>query len=163
MKMYELVGNYNAVWEMLNNDDTDLQTIEDTLQSIEAGIEIKAENTVSLLKNLEVYSNGLEKEIDRLEKMQDAINHKYDMIRSCLFSQLELTGLTEIKTSVTTIKKQNNPPSVVIEEESLIPARFQTVVPQTYKISKVEIAKELKAGVEVPGAKLLKTTRWVVK
>jgi hypothetical protein len=163
MKMYDLVGNYNQVWQMLNNEETDLQVINDTLQAIECAIEVKAQNTVLLLKNLEVYSNGIDAEIKRLQAKKTAVDNKYESIKSCLLGQIELTGLAEIKTTIATIKKQNNLPAVLIENESLIPARFQTVVPQTYKISKTEIAKELKAGVNVPGAKLTQSQRWVIK
>jgi formyltetrahydrofolate synthetase len=161
--MYDLVGNYNQVWQMLNNEDTDLQVINDTLQSIECAIEVKAQNTVLLLKNLEVYSNGIDTEIKRLQTKKTAADNKYEYIKSYLLGQIELTGLAEIKTTIATIKKQKNPQSVEIFDESLIPAKFQTVVPQTYKISKAEISKELKAGIEVPGAKLIQSQRWIIK
>lgn len=163
MKLYQLTDNYNKVWRMIDNEETDLQIMKDTLESIEGAIEVKAQNTISLLKNLEVYSDGLEKEIKRLERMQDALNNKYDAIRNYLFSQLESAGLTEIKTSIATIKQQNNPPSVVIEKEESIPAKYITVIPQSYKIIKTEIAKDLKAGINVAGASLQHSKRWVVK
>lgn len=163
MKLYQLTDNYNKVWQMLDNEETDLQVIKDTLESIDGAIEIKAQNTVSLLKNLEVYSDGLSKEIKRLEQMQDAVNHKYDSIRNYLFSQLESTGLTEIKTSIATIKQQNNPPSVEIFDSSLIPAKYQTVIPATFTISKKNIASDLKAGINIPGVSLKHSKRWVVK
>jgi len=163
MKMYELVGNYNQVWDMINSGEVDLQTIQDTLESIEAAIEVKAENSVYLVKNLEAYSVGIETEIKRLQAKFDAINNNVSSIKESLFKQLEIANMTEVKTAIATIKQQKNPTSVVIEDESKIPAAYQTVVPESYKIRKADIAKVLKAGFEVPGATLQQSTRWVIK
>lgn len=163
MKMYELVGNYNQVWDMINSGEVDLQTIQDTLESIEADIEVKAENSVHLIKNLEAYSLGLRTEIERLNAKYDAVNNKTTAIKEYLFKQLEVANLTEVKTGIATIKQQKNPASVVIEKEELIPATYQTVVPETYKIRKADIAKDLKAGIKVPGATLQQSTRWIIK
>ena len=162
MNLYKLAENYNCVMQMIEDDETDATTLTDTLESIEASIEVKASNIVYLVKNLDAYSVGIETEIKRLQAKQKAVQAKQDSIKEFLFTQLESMGMTEIKTNIATIKKVNNPPSVSIADESVIPAKYLTIVPESYKISKTEIAKDLKAGVEVPGATLQTSRRWKI-
>lgn len=163
MRMYELTGNYNKVMAMLEDESTDKEALLGTLESIECAIEVKAENSVHLIKNLEAYSEGLRSEMERLNAKYDAVNNKTTAIKEYLFKQLENANMTEVRTNIATIKQQKNPASVVIEDESKIPAAYQTVVPESYKIRKAEIAKVLKAGFEVPGATLQQSSRWVIK
>jgi hypothetical protein len=161
-KLYELTDNYNQVWDMLNSDDTNLQMVEDTLQSIEANIELKAENSVYLVKNLEAYSDGIENEIIRLKGKLEAVDKKIDSIKNYMFGQLEIAGLSEVKTSIATIKQQINPPAVCVENEKLVPIKYLTMVPASFIVRKSDIARDLKAGVEVAGCKLTQTQRWKI-
>ena len=162
MNLYKLAENYNCVMQMIEDDEMDVTTLTDTLESIEASIEVKASNVVYLVKNLDAYSVGIETEIKRLQAKQKAVQAKQDSVKEFLFSQLESMGMTEFKTSIATIKKVNNPPSVLVADESAIPAKYLTIVPESYKISKTEIAKDLKAGLEVPGATLQTSRRWKI-
>ena len=162
MNLYKLAENYNCVMQMIEDDEMDVTTLTDTLESIEASIEVKASNVVYLVKNLDAYSVGIETEIKRLQAKQKAVQAKRDSIKEFLFTQLESMGMTEIKTNIATIKQVNNPPSVLLSDESVIPAKYQTIIPASYKISKTEIAKDLKAGLEVPGATLQTSRRWKI-
>lgn len=163
MNLYKLAENYNCVMQMIEDDEMDVTTLTDTLESIEASIEVKASNVVYLVKNLDAYSVGIETEIKRLQAKQKAVQAKQDSVKEFLFSQLESMGMTEFKTNIATIKKVNNPPSVLVEDEKVIPAKYLTIVPESYKVSKTEIAKDLKAGIEVKGATLQQTKRWAIK
>lgn len=163
MKLYELTENYAKVWEMLNSGDTDLQVIKDTLESIECAIEVKAENSVSLIKNLEVYSNGLDVEIKRLQAKKQANDNNVESIKTYLFSQLDLIDKSEIKTPIATIKQQSNPPAVFILDEKKIPSKYKIKVPASFTISKKDIADDLKNNVKVRGAELKQSKRWVIK
>ena len=163
MNLYKLAENYNCVLQMLEDDEMDVTVLTDTLESIEASIEVKASNVVYLVKNLEAYSVGIETEIKRLQAKQKAVQAKQDSVKSFLFGQLEVMGLTEIKTSIATIRQQNNPPSVVIADPDIVPAKFLTVIPESYKISKVDIGKALKAGEVVDGCHLIQGKSWRIK
>lgn len=162
MNLYNLTGNFLTVQKILE-DDIENETLIDTLESLDCAIEEKAQNTVYLLKNLEAYSVGIDAEIKRLDALLKSINYKAQSVKDYLFGQLEIAGKTEIKTNIATIKQQKNPASVQINDEKLIPAKYQTVIPTSFKISKVDIAKDLKAGVEIAGCELKHSVRWVIK
>ncbi len=65
-------------------------------------------------------------------------------------------GVKELEGDGLKIKLRNNPPSVVILDEQLVPWDFKETVqpPPVEKIVKAKIAKALKAGIDVPGADL---------
>ena len=46
MNLYKLAENYNCVMQMIEDDEMDVTTLTDTLESIEASIEVKASNVV---------------------------------------------------------------------------------------------------------------------
>lgn len=81
MKLYELTGEYLKVQEMLENEDFNKETIENTLDCIDFEIDVKAENYGKMIKNYETEMLGikgqkealkdaLQDEIDRLDKKQ---------------------------------------------------------------------------------------------
>ena len=163
MNLYKLVGNYKHVQDMLNDGEISFEMIKDTLESIETAIEVKAQNIVYITKNLQAYSNGIEDEIKRLQTKQCTVDNQLKNMEMYLFSQLEIAGLVELKTPISTIKKYNNRASVNITDSSKIPAKYQTVVPESYVPRKADIAKDLKAGITVPGCELKQSKSWRIK
>jgi hypothetical protein len=53
MKLYELANDYLALMQAIDNGEIPEEAIADTLESITAGIEEKADNIACLLKNIE--------------------------------------------------------------------------------------------------------------
>jgi hypothetical protein len=147
-KLYELTGALAQVWDKLNDDDADLDTIEGTLQCIEGAIEVKAEGMARLVKMLDYDADIIATEIKRLTERKRARENRISRIKSYLQEQMELMGKDKITTPTLTISLQNNPPSVDDFAPSLVPAKYQRV---TYSIDKSAILADLKAGIEVPG------------
>ena len=75
---------------------------------------------------------------------------------------METTGTKKIEAPDILIKTGKNPPSVEIYDESLIPAQFVTSKMVT-SISKAYIKESIKAGNEVPGARLNESMRVIIK
>lgn len=163
MHLYELTNNYQKVMDMLEDDEVNVESIKDTLESIECAIEVKTHNTVALVKTLDMYSKGIDEEINRLQAKKKAMDNKRESLKSYLFGQLELAKLTEVKTKLFSIKQQNSKPSVIIENEKLIPSKYQTVIPKSFTIRKDDIAADLKAGIKVRGAKLQENKSWRIR
>ena len=163
MNLYKLTSDFVAVQQMVEDEELDFTCAIDTLDSIEAAIEVKVANTVYILRNMESYASGLDHEIKRLQAKQKALNNNQEGMKNFLFGQLEFAGLTEMKTDICTIKQANNPPSVLIDDPELIPVKYQTIIPESYSIRKSEISKDLKAGFDVPGCQLTHSKRWVIK
>ena len=153
-KLYELTTDYQAVWQLVEDDTTDLAVIEDTLQALEGDIEVKAASIATFIRGLTYDIDAIKAEEKRLADRRKAMENRVTAIKTYVQSQMEAAGLSKIKTSTQTISLQNNPPAVYIADERLIPAKYLTVIPQTTVADKKRIAEALKAGENVPGCEL---------
>lgn len=153
-KLSELTSNYQSVWDMVNDDDCDMDALEGTMQSIEAAIEIKAQNIAVVLDSLKGYTNTLEDKIGRLEARKQAFNNRIDHIKNYLKQQLEFAGIEKVVTAEYTISLQSNPGSVVVDNGIEVPSAYLTVIPESYKVDKKRIAADIRAGKVIPGIRL---------
>lgn len=151
MNLYELSQNYLAVQEM----DLDEDTLRDTLDSIGDAFEDKAENIAKLYRTVEAEEKAFEAEEKRFYAMKKTAANKKQFLKQYLEDNMRLIGKTKFKAGVFNFSIQNNPPSVEVFDEALLPERF--LIEQPPKIDRAEIKELLKAGEEVPGATLKQT------
>jgi hypothetical protein len=150
MKLYELTANYNQLLEMAEEMDTD--TLKDTLESIQEAIEDKAENIGKLIRCLEADCKAIKEEEQRLADRRKSIENKIIGTKEYLFNQMEVSGIDKVKRPTLTVSIQNNPPSVEIADESLIPSDY--MLPQPSKIDKKAILTALKDGLIIEGCSM---------
>ena len=98
--MYDLTADYMAVLDMATNPDIDPQAIADTLESITAEIEVKAENTAIILKELEAEAAKIKTEEQRLKDRRTSIENNAKNIKQRLFDTMKLTGKEKFKTTL---------------------------------------------------------------
>ncbi|WP_199425800.1 siphovirus Gp157 family protein [Thermaerobacillus caldiproteolyticus] len=153
MKLYELAQNYAQLMEMAEEMESD--ALVDTLESLQEAIEDKVENIAKLIKNLEADVKVIKEEEQRLADRRRSIESKIVRLKEYLQQQLEVAGLQKVKRPTITVAIQNNPPSVEIADEKLIPSEF--MIPQDPKIDKKAILERLKNGEWVPGCSLKQT------
>ena len=151
MNLYELSQNYLAVQDM----DLEPETLKDTLDSIEEAIEVKAENIAKWIRNLEADKKAFEEEEKRFKDKKQAADNRIKSLKLYLEDNMRLTGKTKFKAGFFSFAIQNNPPSVEVFDEALIPKQF--LIAQPVKIDRAGIKELLKAGEEVPGAELKQT------
>lgn len=154
MKLYEMTANYNAIFELLYDEESNLDTLEETLQSLSDAIEVKAENMGKFIAMLKADESAIEKEVERLMARKKARQNRIQRIRDYLQSQMELMGKDKITTPIMTISLQNNPPALEIEDEFAVPTEFIIIIPERKEVDKAKVKEALKSGREVPGARL---------
>ena len=155
MKLYELTRNYSTVWDMVDDDEQDIETLENTLEAIEGAIEEKAENISVFVKRLEAEEKAFKSEEDRLRSRRKTLEAKKDWLKKYLQSNMEAVGLNKINAGTFTVALQKSPASLVIEDEKAIEAEYITIIPEQYLPNKDAIKEALKAGKDVAGAKLV--------
>ena len=154
MKLYDLTAAYQQVFETIMDEEANLDTLEDTLQAIEGAIEVKAENMGKFISMLKADEAAIEKEVERLLARKKARQNRIQRIRDYLQSQMELIGKDKITTPIMTISLQNNHPALEIEDEFAVPTEFIVIIPERKEVDKAKVKEALKAGREVPGARL---------
>lgn len=152
-KLYELTEMYQNIWDLVEDEEVDLDTLETALSQVEDNIELKAESMAKLIKGIDGDVIALKEEENRLAKRRKALENKQANIKLYLENQFKAMGLDKIKTPIFTVALQNNPPSVNILDEDLIPEQYKKSV-TTVSIVKKDILEALKEGQVINGAEI---------
>lgn len=152
-KLYELTGMYNQLWDLVEDEEMDLVQLEEALKSVEEDINAKAENLAKIIKQIDGDVTTIKAEIDRLTTKKKTLENKKDSIKAYLEEQLGIAGIDKVKTPLFTVAMQNNPPSLEVVNESLIPKMFY-IVPDPV-LDKTAVKDLLKRGEEIPGVRLV--------
>lgn len=147
--LYELTEKYQHVLDLA--EQLDAEVLKDTLDSIDDAIEVKAENTAKVLKEMDGQTLAISAEIKRLQERKATLENNSRNLKGYLQAEMEKVGKEKIKTELFSIGIQNNPPSVYVYNEALLPEGF--FIPQAPKVDKKALKEELKHG-EIPGAEL---------
>ena len=160
---YELKEINNIVNFLENeNGDLDEQTINDTKESVELLLEEKSEQLELILKELEAKEEKCKEIADFSAKKAKYANEKKKMFKELILGAMQKLGTKKIETATGTFTIRNNTPSLIVEDENLIPQKFITHISST-KIEKNEIKNEIKNGAEIPGVHLETTQSLLVK
>lgn len=152
-KLYELTELYQNIWELVGDDDVDVESLETALKHIEDNIEVKAESIAKLIKGIDGDIAALKEEENRLTKRRKTLENKQVNIKSYLESQLRTMGIDKVKTPLFTISLQKNPPSVHISNEELIPDKYKKTQITTSVVKK-DLLEDLKLGEIIDGAEI---------
>lgn len=142
MTLYELTGQFLEVNEMAENGEIDEETMQDTLESIECEIEVKAENYAKVIRNLESDIESLKKEEERLYERRKTIENNIKRIKKNLENCMIAVDKKKFKTDLFSFNIQKNAPSLVIDNKNSIPAEY--LIQQEPKVDTVNLKKYLK-------------------
>lgn len=144
------------------NNELDEKTINDTKESIELLLEEKSEQLELILKELEAKEEKCKEIADFYARKAKYANEKKKILKELILGAMQKLDTKKIETVTGTFTIRNNTPSLIIDDENLIPQKFTTFV-QTKKIEKNEIKNEIKKGIKIPGVHLESTQSLLVK
>lgn len=153
MKLYELTSSYQQVLEIA--EQLDAETLKDTLDSINDAVEQKVENTAFVVKQLEANISVIDEEIKRLQAMKGTQTNNIKSLKLYLQESMEKVGLDKVQGKLIKIAIQNNPQSVEVLNENVIPKNY--FVEQKPKLDKRAILADLKSGAQVEGVEIKQT------
>jgi hypothetical protein len=160
MNLFELAHEYRADAAKLVDLDLDDQTFSDTLEAIGGDLETKCMNTAFVARNLEATAEQIKAHAKAMVERAKAMENRAERIRKYMLDGLQLAGRDKIETPFFKIKIALNPPSVQIDDESLIPASYKTdPQPPAPAPDKALIKKAISDGFEVPGCRLVRGLR----
>jgi len=97
-----------------------------------------------------------------MEQRFTRVMKKITALKDYLKTNLEQCNIKEVKSPYFDIKIRTNPPSVIIEDESMIPLQyFREKLMRT--LDKSTIAQELKNNIMIPGVHLQRQTRLEIR
>ena len=150
MKLFELTQSYQQVLEIA--EQLDAETLKDTLDSINDAVEQKVENTAFVVKQLEANISVIDDEIKRLQAMKGTQTNNIKSLKLYLQESMEKVGLDKVQGKLIKIAIQNNPQSVEVLNENVIPKNY--FVEQKPKLDKKALLTDLKSGAQVSGVEI---------
>ena len=113
----------------------------------------KVENYCKAMRAFDAFEAGCKDEEERIRRRRKAVENVRERMKERLRYALETTGQAKVEAGTFVVALQANPPAVEVEQEALVPAQYQVV---TTTLDKRAMLAALKAGDDVPGAKLVR-------
>ena len=162
--LYALTNQYLALAEKLSDGDFDATTIADTIEASGITDEIaeKAQGLEYVARGAEAYNLEIDAEIARLQALKQHRMKVAAGLRGYLLDNMQRMQIERIDCPMFSISIRKNPPAVEIFDQLSLPAQFMVVPepkPPVAAPDKKAIAAAIKAGQEVPGAKLVQGVR----
>jgi hypothetical protein len=106
--LYDLRMDYQILLEQLYDSEVPEDILLDTLDSIEAVIEEKADSYAKILRQFDADIENIKAEENRLKQRRISLEGRKDFLKSNLFTAMKAVGLTKIKTPLFTVNIQKN-------------------------------------------------------
>ena len=157
MKLYEIANDYLSLMEAIENGEIPEEALADTLESIESGIEEKADNIACLLKNLSAEIDAIKAEENNLVERRKQREKTHERLKQYLSDTLQRIGKTKIETARNRITFRKSE-SVEVDESMFMQwaaiYRGDLLNVKT-TVDKTAIKAELKSGVKLPNAQIV--------
>ena len=147
--LYQIENDYLSLMSEIEETEGEMTKEQNELLVInESQLQGKTIAYLEVIKSKEAFNSNIDAEIKRLQAMKKSNSNLVDRLNNSLLDAVKLYGdITSGLTTFTTRKSE----SVVIEDEELIDKEYKTIKVTT-SVSKTDIKKAIKSGIEVPGA-----------
>ncbi|HCT0311584.1 TPA: siphovirus Gp157 family protein [Staphylococcus pseudintermedius] len=152
--LFNLTDAYQQVYDLIAEQGDETVLIE-TLQSINDALEEKADGYVAVIKTLEADNVAIDEEIKRLRQRKTSNQNGISRLKESLQFSMESTGKEKFKTALNSYSIANNPPSLDVVKESLIPKEYW--LSQAPKLNKKDLLKDIKNGADIKGVEVKQT------
>ena len=165
--LYLLTGQYLQLANTLADGDFDPTTIADTIEAsgITDDIAAKAQGIEYVARGAEAHNAAIDAEIARLQALKASRQKVAQGLRSYLQTNMETMGIEKIECPLFSMSLRKNPPSVEILDDGQLPAAYWRTPepkPPVAAPDKKLILERLKAGDDVPGARMTQGQRLVI-
>ena len=164
--LFTLTNQYLQLANTLSDSDFDLTTIADTIEAsgLPDDIAVKAQNLEYVARSAETYLPAIDAEIARLTALKAHRVKVAAGLREYLMDNMQRMQIERIECPMFAISIRSNPPSVDVFDSLQVPeALMVTPEPPPSRPDKKAIGALLKAGHEIPGARLTQGQRLVIK
>lgn len=147
-ELFNLVGEYKEVYDMLTDPDVDDEVVNDTLESIMGEIEVKAQGFISIIERMDMEIDACKKHKDEWAAAEKVRKNRKSRFVDMIKDTLVMLGKTEIQAGDVTMKLQNagGVPPLIIDKDATVPERFTKI---TIENDNELIRKALNEGEEL--------------
>lgn len=149
MTLYELTAEGAQLYALLEDEQIDEQTVNDTLEAM--GVGDKLEDYCKVIRMFEADAAAYKAEKDRFAAKLKRAENAIERMEKAISAFFAAVGKTEEKCGVFNIKVSQSKAAQIVDVDA-IPAQWRK--PQPDKIDQAGIRKALIAGEEIAGAVL---------
>ena len=161
--LYVIAQEYQSAARALADLDLDPQTVADTLESMSGDLELKSQNVAMMVRSMESDAAAVAQWAQDALARAQAIEKRAEALRDYLKRSREACGVTKVEGPGVSIGFRKSS-AVVGDDEAQVPAEFFVAKPPPPPaLSKTLIGNALKAGREVPGARIEHRTNLQIK
>jgi hypothetical protein len=158
--IYDVNKAFQSLAEMLENGDLSQEDFASALAELEQSKVEKCGNAICYLNMLKHGIEDMKAEEKRIATMRKALESRAKNLESAFAYVLKNMGDKEVITKYGVMKVRKNPPSVVIDDLSKVPTKFQHQKIEV-TLDKVAIKNAIKAGEEVDGCHIEQSEKLV--
>ena len=165
LPLYQIAAQYRADLDALAElEGIDPVTVADTVESLQGDLQDKLRAVIAYSLNLQAQAEAQAAAAKRMAERAKATGARADALLDYARQAMQDTGIAEVATDEWGAKLAKKPPSVEVADQAALPAEFLRVPePPAPAPDKAKIAAALKAGQEVPGARLVQGYRLAVR
>ena len=150
-RLFEIEQEWNEIFEMLADDETDEQMIFDTLESIEGEFEDKADNYAKIIKELESKRDARKLEAKRLTDSAKVFDNRINALKQNLFNGMKLIAKPKVITNLFTFTIAKNGGKQALTIDGDVPKEYTKTIIEN---DTDKIRQALENGKELPFAHL---------
>ena len=106
--LFEIVDDYQNLYELATDPDTDPQVFNDTLEAIKGALEVKSSGYVNVIKQLEMEAKQADEVSEMFKAKAEVRKNNIKRMKEMLKSALEATNQESLTAGAYTIKLQKN-------------------------------------------------------
>lgn len=147
-ELFDLVGQYREVYDMLTDPEVDEQIVKDTLEGIIGEIEGNAAQLVPIINKLDMEIDTCKKQADEWMARKRIRENSLARLKQMIVTVMDATGIKELAAGDVTFKTQNAGGQLGIDfvDGVTVPEKFTKL---TIETDKALVRKALDAGEEL--------------
>ena len=162
LALYKVADHYLRACEDLREcAELPQQAIADTLESLSGDVEHKALNIAAYYKNLQAEIADMKEYETDMRLRRRRLEHHADKLKTYLKENIERCGITKIKGQEFSISIRKNPPSVIIDDERVLPNDYISRI--EIHPDKTKIKAAIQSGETIEGAHIENSTSLIIR
>lgn len=158
--LYVLAAEHRALAERLADMELDAQTLADTLEGESGAFEQKAVAVAMMSRNIDATALAIKEAETQMAARRKALENRASSLRAYLLNCMQATSIKRIECPHFVLAVRDNPAAVDVFDAAQVPAEYmRQAAPPPPAPDKTAIKVAIKAGVEVPGARLAQGQR----
>ena len=159
--LFEIGNEYLEIYHLLEENGGEITPeIQTSLQINKENLQIKTQNYISLIKEIDGRTNTIDAEIKRLQTLKKHNVSFVDRLKENISAAMKTFEIEEIRTDLNKISFRKSK-SVQIEDVELLPN--DCVIIEKKPISKAELKKRIENGEIISGAVIVENKNLQIK